>query len=182
MVELLIFLALLGWGVGIVIEFLSTLAAFPTLVAAALFIPVIAVLSYGRLLRIHRLEFLQSTRKFLPPERFYWPTQAARLRREMVISLLIALVAWPAAITFPAAVSFDIGSVTGWLCGAVAILSLALATARIRLFLKASQRFDRLTPWAIGSIRRFMFWISDNYDFLGEEPEISKKRAKESMY
>lgn len=182
MVELLIFLALLGWGVVSVIEFLAALAAFPTLVAAVVSVPVIALLSYGRLLRIHQLEFLKTARKFLPPERFYWPTRAARLRRETIIFLLITLVAWPTAIIFPAALSLQIGSMTGWVCGVVAILSLALATSRLWVFLEGSQRFDRLTPWAIGSVRRFMFWISDNYDFLGEEPEVSKKRTKESIY
>ncbi|MFY8215118.1 MAG: hypothetical protein ACOVMP_00780 [Chthoniobacterales bacterium] len=182
MVELLIFLALIGWGVVSFIEFLSSLAAFPTLVAGVVAVPVLAAMSYERLLSANRLEFIKTPRKFLPPERFYWPSQAKRALREILALAAIAGTTWSLAIIFPARLALDPESIAGWICGLVGIVSLAGMISRAWMFVVASQRFDRLTPWAIGSVRRFMFWISDNHEFLGEEPEVPKKPTKESVY
>jgi len=182
MVELLIFLALIGWGIASFIEFLSSLPAFPTLVTGAVAVPILAAMSYERLLRVNRLEFLKTPRKFLPPERFYWPSQAKRALREILALTAIAGVAWSLAIIFPAQFGIDPKSLTGWVCGVAGIVSLSELISRAWVFVLGSQRFDRLTPWAIGSVRRFMFWISDNHEFLGEEPEVPKKPTKESVY
>lgn len=182
MVELLIFLALLGWGIVSTVEFLASLAAFPTLIAAAIAVPVLAALGYEHLLARHRLEFLRTKRKFLPPERFYWPTQARGLRRWMVGFVLLALIAWPAAIYFPAMLSANPESLLGWIAGLCAITGSGLAFSYGWLFFRGSQRFDRLTPAVIGALRRFMFRISDNPEFLDEEPETAKQVNKKSVY
>lgn len=181
MVELLVILALIGWvGVSLV-EFLSSLAAFPTIVAAAITVPLVMAGSYANLLRGYGLEFLRTNRRFLPPERFYWPGQRRRLVLGMGIFFLASATAWPLAILLPASLRMDGSSISGWFSGLVAIFASGCFLSRFGLFLKASQRYDSLTPGAIGALRRWMFRISDNYEFLGEEPEIPKKSAKEAV-
>lgn len=182
MVELLIFLAMLGWAMVGVLDFLSSLAAFHTLAASAMAIPILTVFFYNHLLRSYRLTFLKTPRKFLPPERFYWPTQARTLKRGIFIASALTLVFWPIAIWQPATLSLNKESILGWSTGTAGTLTLSLLLARLWLFVQASQRFDKLTPSFVGALRRFMFWISDNYDFLGEDTELPKKNDKESVY
>lgn len=182
MVELLIFLALFGWAVVSVVLWLAELPAFPTLLARAVFIPPIAAVSYHRLLRRNGLDFLRTKRGFLPPERFYWPERAAGLRRSGLWLVAVAAGSWPVAIGCPARLSADAISILGWVSGWMGIVAGALACARLWLYVKGSQRFDRFTPGFIGAIRRFMYWISDNHEFLGEEPEMPRKATKESVY
>jgi hypothetical protein len=81
----------------------------------------------------------------------------------------------------PASLTVDTVSCVGWVTGLAAIVATGCFFSRFCLFIQASQRFDSLTPGAIGAIRRWMFRISDNYEFLGEEPEIPKKSSKEAV-
>jgi hypothetical protein len=182
MLELLVILAMFGWVILTVIQFLSSLEAFPTIAAAVVAIPLLAIRLHARLLRSLRLEFLRGHRGFLPPERFYWRAQAAGLRRELAWCVAGVLLAWPLAIVCPAALALSARSAAGWLAGGVAIGASALFCSRLAVYLRASQRYDRFTPIPVGWLRRFMFWISDNYDFLGEEPEVRRRKKKEAIY
>ncbi len=180
MVELLIILAMFGWLVVATVEFLSSLAAFPTIVTATLVVPPAALALYRRLAVRNRLEFLRDRRGFLPPERFYWPGQARVLRWQLGGAFTGTVVAWPVALLEPARWAAD--SWVGWLAGAAAIVSTTLLMSLLALYLRASQRFDKFTPAPIGWARRTMFWLSDNHEFLDEEPELPRKKTKESVY
>lgn len=182
MVELLILFAIFGWLLITLFEFLYSLAAFPTIAAAVLIVPIGAVWGGGELLRRLGLEFLRTSRGFLPPERFFWPGQASLLWRLTWVSGVVALISWPVAIAFPATFDFGFASVAGWVSGLIAVLATTAAVAGLWVFLKGSQRFDRLTPSLVGALRRLMFRLSDNYEFLGEEPEVARKATKRSVY
>ncbi len=182
MLELLIILAMFGWVIVTVIQFLASLEAVPTIAAAAVAVPAFSVWLHARLLRSLRLDFLRGRRDFLPPERFYWPMQAATLRWELGACIACALAAWPLAIVCPAALELTARSMTGWIAGIVAIVASSLVCSRLAVYLRASQRYDKSMPAPIGWLRHFMFWISDNYEFLGEEPEVSRRKKQESVY
>ncbi len=182
MFELLFIFGAVAWLVLTAFEWLSALEAFPTIVAGLVGVPILAVWTYGRLLARLKLDGLWSRRILLPPERFYWPGQARSLRRKAAAMLVGAAVAWSVAISFPAAIHWTLASVVGWVGGALALGLSAGGTARLAIFVRGSQRFDPLTPLAVGALRRWMFWISDNYEFLGEEPEVRRKRERESIY
>jgi hypothetical protein len=98
------------------------------------------------------------------------------------MSALVALIAWPLALGQPARWSISQESITGWIAGAIGIITLSEACAAIWLYVRASQRFDHLAPVAVGWLRRGLYRISDNHEFLGEEPLPRQKRARESIY
>lgn len=182
MFEILFIFGAIAWLVLTAIEWLSTLEAFPTIVVGIVGVPLLSVWAYGQLLAGLQLEVLQKHRKFLPPERFYWPGQARGLWRMALAMLVGGVVAWSVAIWWPASASWGVGSIVGWVSGAAAVALSAGGMARLAIFLRGSQRFDPLTPIAVGALRRWMFRISDNYEFLGEEPEVRRKRERESIY
>ncbi len=182
MFEILFIFGAIAWVVLTAIEWLSTLAAFPTIVAGVVVVPILAIWSYGRILRVMGLDFLKGSRGFLPPERFYWPGQARGLARRTAGLGGVALFGWTAAIWCPASLLLDWTSVVGWLAGGTAIVCSGLAMSRLVIFFRGSQRFAALTPNVMGALRRGMFWLSDNYEFLGEEPEIPRKKTRESIY
>jgi hypothetical protein len=82
----------------------------------------------------------------------------------------------------PAEWSASRASLVGWLAGAAGIVALAEVCAALWLYVRASQRFDRLAPRAVGWLRRGLYRISDNHEFLGEEPLPREKRRRESVY
>lgn len=182
MVELLIIFAMFGWLLVTIAQFLSSLAAFPTICVAAVLVPAFGVIGANRLLRAMDLEFLLSRRAFLPPERFYWPRKAKLLWRAFLIATALAVVSWSCALFAPARPAVDLISILGWISGAAAVISSAAAAAVLWVFFRGSQRYDRLTPSLVGAARRFMFWLSDNYEFLGEEPEKPKTPRKRAFY
>jgi hypothetical protein len=182
MFEILFIVGAIAWVVLTAFQWLATLAAFPTILAGMVLVPVLAVWSYGRTLRQLRVEFLRSRRGFLPPERFYWPEQARSLARVAAGLLAGAVVAWAVAIWWPASLVATGTSAVGWVAGLAAIGCSGLAMARWVVFFRGSQRFDALTPNIVGALRRGMFWLSDNYEFLGEEPEVPRKKKRESIY
>ncbi len=182
MFEILFIFGAIAWVVLTAVEWLATLAAFPTIVAGVVVAPVVAACSYARVLRGLRLEFLRSRRCFLPPERFYWPEQSRDLLRGAVGFSAGAVVAWVVAIGWPASLAATGTSAVGWIAGIAAIACSGLSMARWVIFFRGSQRFDALTPNVVGALRRGMFWLSDNHEFLGEEPEVPRKKTRESIY
>jgi hypothetical protein len=98
------------------------------------------------------------------------------------MSALVTLLAWPLALWQPAQWSIGHESITGWIAGAIGIIALSEACAATWLYVRASQRFDHLAPVAVGWLRRGLYRISDNHEFLGEEPLPRQKRARESVY
>lgn len=182
MVELLFLVALVAWIVISTLEYLAGLPAAATLAAAALLLPVLAAARLRALIRARRLDFLLGDRRPLPPERFYWPVVRSRLGWRFTLAAALAAAAWPVAIACPARLSADPYSLTGWTAGALAISGLAEAFACGWLYVKASQRFNRLKPGFIGWLRRGLYRLSDNHEFLAEEPLPRRRKERESVY
>lgn len=173
MLELLFVLALIGLAVVRLAEWLYSLPCFPVLAAGLGIVPLLAIWEHSRLMRRHGLELLRSRRNFLPPERFYWAAQRRALGRQLAVLFVLAAGCWFPATFFPQA--------AGWVFAGPALVFTGLATARAWLYVQASQTFSRLAPGFIGVIRRALFRISDNYDFLDEENPRCQQR-KNSVY
>jgi hypothetical protein len=180
--ELLFIIAFIAWLVVTVLQYLAGLAAAPTLLVAALTVPILAVWRSRVLIRRAHLEFASARRRPLPPERFYWPSARRRLGRRIGVATFSALAAWPVAIAWPARWSMAAGSATGWAAAAMAIASLAELAAALWLYVRASQLFDHLAPTALGWLRVGLYRLSDNHEFLGEEPLPQRKSVRESIY
>lgn len=182
MFELLFIVALVAWGVISVLQYLAELPAAPTLLAAALLVPTLAAWRVRVLASQGRIDFVRTRRRPLPPERFYWPTTRRRLGWRTLVCAAVAAIACPIAIAWPANWSAAPASIAGWIAALIGIASLAEAAAGAWLYVRASQRFDRLTPTALGWLRRGLYRLSDNHEFLGEEPLPRQKRVRESVY
>lgn len=182
MFELLFIVALIAWAVVSVLQYLAGLPAAPTLLAAASLVPVLGFWRVRVLARQKHLTFVHQHRRPLPPERFYWPSLRRRLGWRTIGCALAAMAAWPAAIAWPARWTTDPASVAGWIAASAGILALAEAAAGAWLYVRASQRFDHLAPSAIGWVRRGLYRLSDNHEFLGEEPLPRQRRVRESVY
>ena len=183
MLELLFLVALLSWAVISVLQYLAALPAAPTLLAATLLMPALAFLRGRHLAKRGKIEFVsRERRRPLPPERFYWPATRRWLGRRTILAAVIALASWPVAIAWPARPSPDKDSLLGWITAAVAIMALAEATAGLWLYVKTSQRFNRQTPGLVGWLRRGLYRLSDNHEFLAEEPLPREKRDREAVY
>jgi len=184
MLELLFLVAMVSWAVISLLQFLAGLPAAPTLLAAAVIVPPLA---FWRTHRLARTGWLNPPRRHggprpLPPERFYWPATRRWLGRRTIGAALLAAIAWPVAILWPAPLSWDASAVTAWIVATTAIAVLAEAAAGLWLYVKTSQRFNRQTPGVIGWLRRSLYWLSDNHEFLGEEPLPREKLERESIY
>ncbi len=182
MFELLFIVALIAWGVISVLQYLADLPAAPTLLAAAVAVPALAAWRVRVLARQGRIAFVSTRRRPLPPERFYWPATRRRLGKRTLVCSALATASTPAAIIWPADWSTDPASLTGWITAAIAIAALSEAAAGTWLYVRASQRFDHLAPAALGWVRRGLYRLSDNHEFLGEEPLPRQKRVRESIY
>ncbi len=182
MFELLFIVALLAWVVITTLEYLAALPAAPTLAVAALLLPFLAAWRAGALASRGRIEFVAVRRRPLPPEKFYWPATRRMLGWRTIWSTLAAAIAWPFALACPARWAIDPVSITGWISACVCILATAEALAAAWLYVRASQRFHHLAPSAIGWLRVGLYRLSDNHEFLGEEPLPRQKRARESVY
>lgn len=182
MVELLFLVALVAWVVISVLEYLAGLPAAATLAAAAVVVPLLAPARLRALRRAGRLDFIRGTRRPVPPERFYWPVVRRHLGWRLALACLVAVAAWPVALAWPARAAADPASLTGWVAGLLGIASLAEALAAGWLYVKASQRFNRLKPGLVGWLRRGLYRLSDNHEFLGEEPLPRRKTERESVY
>ena len=177
MLEILFIFGVMGWLSGLAWEFLSGLAAFPTILAAFAAVPLIASADY--LSTIHHLELagLDESRVPVPPERFYWTLHRSQLLRTLGWSGPLAILAWWIALDFPADLALDSRSLLGWTSGALAIFATARFVARAIVYVRASHWFDRMAPWAVGVCRRTMYRLSDNPDFL--DPANPKRRETE---
>ncbi len=181
MFEILFIFGVLGLLLGQLWEYLSALPAFPTLITAFFAVPLLARGDYLRLLATFRLEGVAQDRLPVPPERFYWTLQRSRLRAAVCWSLVVAPISWFVALRWPAALTLSVGSIGGWFAGVVAILSTARLIAAATLYVRASQWFDKMAPWAVGLYRTAMYRISENPDFLGSE-DPRRKEEEKSVY
>ena len=183
MLELLFIVALISWAIIGLLQYLAGLASAPTLLAAALVVPLLSLWRSRALARAGRVEFVRrGRRRPLPPERFYWPSTRRWLGRRTLLATAVAAVAWPVTLLWPARFSLDPEATVGWLSALAGIVALAEATAGIWLYVKTSQRFNRQTPGVIGWLRRGLYRLSDNHEFLGEEPLPREKRRREAVY
>lgn len=183
MLELLFIIALVSWAAISLLQYLAGLAAAPSLLAAAIIVPVWALQRSRALARAGRIEFVRSARRRpLPPERFYWPSTRRWLGRRIAAAAVVAAIAWPVALLAPARLTLTGESMVGWASVCAGIAALTETAAGLWLYLKTSQRFNRQTPGLIGWLRRGLYRLSDNHEFLGEEPLPREKRRRESVY
>ncbi len=181
MMEILFLFGALGWLLGSCWEYLGTLDAFPTILVAFAAVPLISCADYLATLYRFELEGLDAKRGPVPPERFYWGIHKSQLRRSMAWSGPASVAAWAAAVQWPAAFVLNPVSITGWLTGAWAIVATARFIASSVVYVRASQWFDKMAPWAVGFCRRTMYRLSENPDFLGPENPTRKEKEK-SIY
>ena len=182
MFEILFIIALVAWLFFSALEFVLTLACAPTVIAAGILVPLLSLLRWHALVRAHGLSRLDPRTRPVPPERFYWPGSRRRLGWRTGIVSVAALFSWPVACLWPAALSTDTSSVAGWVSGVLAILASAEACAAGLLYLRASHWFDRHAPHFVGLARRALYRLSDNHEFLGEEPLPREKRRREKVF
>ena len=178
MFEILFIFGVFGWLLGAACEYLSNLAAFPTILTAILVIPLLACADYLEMLNKLDLGGLSTRREPVPPERFYWNLQKPRLLRTVLWTFPLAVLAWVAAIWWPASLAPTVPSLVGWLAGLTAVVSTARFASHCAVYVRASRWFDKMAPWAIGVCRRTLYRISDNPDFLA--PENPERQEKES--
>ena len=182
MFEILFVIALVAWLFFSALEFVLTLCFAPTIIAAAILVPLASFLRWPALVRTHGLSRLHPRTQPVPPERFYWPGNRRRLGRRTGSALAAAVFSWPVACLWPAELSSEGPSLVGWLFGVLAILATAEAFAAGLLYLRASHWFDRHAPGFVGWARRALYRLSDNHEFLGEEPMPREKRRREKVY
>ena len=181
MFEILFIFGLLGLLLGTFCEFLASLAAFPTLLTAGVVVPLLGWVVYLEMLGHFGLAGINQPRPPVPPERFYWTLQRARLRLALLCLAPLAVGAWAAALEWPAELAWSGSSVTGWLTGAVAIIASALFVACTTIYVRASHWFDKMAPWVIGACRRSLYRMSENPDFLtSERPD--RQEEEKSIY
>lgn len=175
MLEILFIFGLIGLGLGMAWEYLSSLAAFPILIAGMFAVPLLSWADYLATLQRLALERLGRAEEPIPPERFYWNLRKARVLAALPLLALIAGVAWTVAIRSPADASPTAGSIIGWVSGAIAMGSTARLIAWSVIYVRASHWFNRMAPWAVGLCRNALYRLSENPEFLG----LGEKRSEE---
>ena len=60
----------------------------------------------------------------------------------------------------------SVTSVAGWLNALAGILTLTRVISTGALYFQASQWFDASSPTVVGLLRRAMYRLSDNYEYL----------------
>ena len=181
MFELLFLCGLFALLLGTIWEHVTALAAFPTIVAACATVPLLAWADYLRLLQRLELGGLERRRAPVPPERFYWLLGKTRLRRTLAWTGAVSVAAWVAAIRYPAELAPTGPAAAGWLAGGVAILATSRFCAGATIYVRASQWFDKMAPWAVGFCRRSLYKLSDNPDFLDPGNPVRRDKEK-SVY
>jgi hypothetical protein len=182
MLELLFLFALIAWAVITAFEFLASLPAGPAILPALLIVPVLAAVRANSIARARRLGFLHRRGRPLPPDRFFWPSTRRHLLRRAVLAAPVAAFMWALVLLRPQRLGPDAGSLAAWLAALVGTVAAAEALAAAAVHLRASQRFDPLAPGFVGLLRRGLYRLSDNHEFLGEEPLPREKRRRESVY
>ena len=179
MFEILFIFGLLGLLLGTICEFLSSLAAFPTLLTGLFVVPLLSWAVYLEMVRRWELDGLhQRRRQPVPPERFYWTLHRARLRLALVCLGPLACGAWAAALEWPAELAWTGSAVTGWVSGGVAIAATGLFAACATVYVRASHWFDRMAPWVVGACRRSLYRLSENPDFLTSDHPDRQEEEK----
>ena len=158
-------------------EYLSELAVFPTLLTALLAIPALTYFQYHSQLAKQFLSGVSGERAPVPPEAFRWYVVQPKWKREMFWSLLALPVGWLPIFWFPARWEVSISSLTGWLCGAVAIHSSSILISRATLYFQVAQWFDKMTPRIAGMFWNAMYRISDNPEFLPDKKEPEEENV-----
>ncbi len=179
MVEVLAIFACLGWLVALFCGWLSSLPFFPALVTGAIGLPVLAIYDYFNLGRRWRLRGWRTRRVPVPPERFYWAMQHVRLRGTIFWTGLGTLVAWWNVVSMPAEASWEPSSLLGWANALAGTWTGARLLSTVLLFVRASQWFDAMSPNVVGLLRRTMYRLSDNYEYLGDQ---RRDPEKEKVY
>jgi len=180
--ELLFLVAFVAWLAFSALEFALSLPCAPTLLAAFLFVPLLSVARYSALVRAHRLARAGGAARPVPPERFFWPLSRRQLGVRLGVASFCALASWPVAVGSPAGLETGLPSLAGWIAGALAILSSGEVVAAGCLYVRASHWFDRCAPNFVGWGRRLLYRISDNHEFLGEEPLPRERRRREKVF
>ena len=178
MFEILFIFGAFGWLLGAACEYLSGLAAFPTILVGFLLIPVLASADYLEVLNKLELAGLHQRREPVPPERFYWTLHRHGLLRTIGWIGVLGVASWFTAIRWPASFVPDMASLVGWVAGLLAVVSTARFTSHCAVYIRASRWFDKMAPWAIGACRRTLYRLSDNPDFLA--PDDAERRKKET--
>jgi hypothetical protein len=179
MVEVLVIFGLVGWLFLTFLESLSRLPFFPALVAAAVLCPGLSMRDYAHLRQAWKLCGMSLKRDPIPPERFYWISQRARLRRTYLLFGVLSALAWCNAAVLPASSEVDLPSIVGWLNALVGIVTLSRVISAATLFFKASQWFDAMSPRIVGILRQAMYKLSDNYEYLAPK---RRDPEKEEVY
>jgi hypothetical protein len=179
MVEVLVIFGLISCIFLALLQWLSSLAVFPALVAGAILSPLLSIRDYGYLVRALGLHGSLAKRDPIPPERFYWPAQKRRLGQLFLLCMFLSFSAWCNTAILPASSEMNVASVTGWLNAVAGILTLTRAISTATLYFRASQWFDASSPKVVGLIRRAMYKLSDNYEYLRP---TKRDREKEEVY
>jgi hypothetical protein len=179
MVEVIAIFGFLGWLFLALLGWLRSLSAFPAIMLAFVLCPLLTMRDYSFVRKNWRLGGVLSGRSPLPPERFYWPAQQCRLRRRIWFFGCCSILAWANAVLLPASMETTLSSITGWLNAAVGIFALSRTAGAIILFFETSQWFDAMRPNVVGILRRAMYRLSDNYEYLGRK---RKDPEEEEVY
>ncbi len=182
MFELLFLVALISWLGITILQFLAGLPAFPTIAAAAVLAPPLACWIFQSLRRRFELEWTAHRRRPLPPEAFYWQSRRPALLRLCLAGLLALPVVWTAALLWPVTWAEPWRHPWGWLAAPAAVFCTALTAASGWLYVSASQRHNRLAPCLVGLLRRGLYRLSDNHEFLGEEPLPAERKKRDAVY
>jgi len=180
--ELLFLIALLAWLFFSALEFVLSLPCAPTLIAGFVAVPLLALIRYTALVRAHRLDRVRPGLEPVPPERFFWPVARRRIGLRVVAGSILASVLWPIAVLWPARGTVDFSSLMGWIAGFFAAVALGEALASGCLYVRASHWFDRHAPNFVGWVRRLLYRLSDNHEFLGEDPLPCERRHREKVF
>jgi hypothetical protein len=175
MVEVVAIFALLGWLLLTLLEWLQSLSVFPAIVMGFVICPILGVRDYYFVIQTWRLSGMVANREPVPPERFYWSIQLPRLRRRIYFFALCSVLTWVNAATLPASLDATVPSLIGWLNAAVGILAVSRTASTTILFFNASQWFDAMRPNVVGILRRAMYRLSDNYEYLGQKKQDPEK-------
>ncbi|MFM8789714.1 MAG: hypothetical protein ACKOEI_07670 [Chthoniobacterales bacterium] len=182
MFELLFLVALVAWLFFSALEFILSLPCAPTLIAAFVAVPLLAAIRYASMVRVHHLARVRPGLRPVPPEKFFWPLSRRKIGLRLAVASVCALVFWPMALIWPARGSTEIISVAGWISGLFAMLALSEALASGCLYVRASHWFDRHAPNFVGWTRRLLYRLSDNHEFLGEDPLPRERRRREKVF
>ncbi len=178
MVELFFLIGLLGWLGAVLFEFLYSQPFFPSVASALLVVPLVAWCDYHWLSQKMPFRRIETLDKPIPPERFYWKIVRRRIGRELWLLAVTLPVAWLTLVFYP--VGRESTFWVGLIATLVALWSSGRILSRATLYFNASQWYDKMTPRFMGWLRNWMYRISDNPEFLSDDPP--KKKEKETVY